>query len=423
MASHEYYQPHCGGVRFFLAKESLFEPVAVRLTLSDFFLRNISLNDPAVVDIRWPANNHQTRSTVTIAYSSNCYYDDSYFLFRDNLIDECYRKIFHQQSVRVPCSGEQFVFTDFYTRGPENLTMDCLTPVGNGWSLTLYWQHPLLSPPAGDRHYQDMKYRIQVNSSLERYDYQTAIQREAPGAPEPGSEELFPRPQQFELPIEPGNSYQVLITPEYPGLIEVDQDAVSHNLHTYETRCDQQRLYHEIVIPPETEVQQELETVILHTAGQGGYEVRILGPEGQQLGETYQDSNGTTDVYMNTSTLAEGPYQAQVTYPGSSAIPCRTETLTFTLTTPPVTTGKPTDSLTRRTTVQAETTTMLASSQYRDNVNTPYSEQGNKQPGTDNPVSYVGYAVFGVELLAIVTFSAMGVIICMHSYQRNHAEL
>ena len=169
MASHEYYQPHCEGVRFFLAKESLFEPVVVRLNaIGDFFLRNISLNDSAVVDIRWPANNNQTRSTVTIAYSSNCNHS-VIFLSRDNLIDECYSKIFHQQPVHVPCSGEQFIFTNFYTEGPENLTMGCLMPVGNGWSLTLYWQHPLLSPPAGDRHYQNMVYRIQVNSSLERY--------------------------------------------------------------------------------------------------------------------------------------------------------------------------------------------------------------------------------------------------------------
>ena len=151
-------------------------------------------------------------------------------------------------------------------------------------------------------------------------DYQTAIQLEVPGAPEPGSEELFPRPQQFELSVEPGNSYQILVTPEYPGLVEVDRGAtmVSNSPRSYETRCDHQRLYHEIVIPPETEVRQEADAVILQTAGKGGFEMRILESEGQPLGNTYEDSDGTTDVYINTTALAEGTYFAEVTYPGDA---------------------------------------------------------------------------------------------------------
>ena len=416
--SQEFYQPSCLNLRFFLAKDSLLERVVFRLLVFPSFNTTIDVYTPVQVDAPLPGSSDSPVVPVVIARTDNCcppFACEEPF----RLINPCSDAVYRGDEPEPPCYGEKANFTNYYVRGPENLTMGCLTPVGNDWSLTLYWQHSLLSPPAGDRHYQNMVYRIQVNSRLEHYDYQAVIQLEAPDAPEPDSEELFPRPQQFELPVEPGNSYQILITPEYPGLIEVDREAamVSNNPRTYEIRCDQQSLFHEIVIP-ETKVQEEPGAVTLHTAHKGSYEVRVLNQQGQQLGDTYQDSNGTTDVYIDGTNLAEGRYLAEVVYGGTSAIPCRNETLRFTLTAPPVTMNGPTDGIVS----QATASMTLPTSQFPDNVITPYSEPGNKESGSVNPAGYAGYGVLGVETLAITGLSAIGITLCVRTYQRNHAE-
>ena len=426
--SQEFYQPSCSGLRFFLAKYALLEHIVFRLFAPRSF--NITVDVYTPVQVNVPLPHGSPLIPVVIARTDNCCARVCAEPFR--LINSCSNAVYHDEELEPPCYGEKVNFTNYYVRGPENLTMGCLTLAGSGWSLTLHWLHLLLSPPAGDCHYQNMVYQIQVNSSLESQDYQTSIQLETPDAPEPGSNELFSRPQQFELPVEPGNRYQILITPEYPGLIEVDQDAamVSNNSRTYEIRCGQQRLYHEIVIPPETEVLQELETVVLRTAGKGEYKVRILDLQGQQFGETYQDDGGTTDAHINTTTFAAGTYLAEVAYSGTAASPCRNETLTFTLPAPLVTTGKPVNGMIRRTTVQAATTTMLptsvstmlATSQSSDIVSTPYPGEDNQQPGSANLASYTGYGVFGVETLAIIGLSTIGITLCARIYQRNHAE-
>ena len=443
--SQEFYQPSCSKLRFFLAKDSLLERVVFRLLVFPSFNTTIDVYTPVQVDAPLPGSSVSPRIPVVIARTDNCCIEKCMEPLR--LINSCSDAVYQGDELEPPCYGEKVNFTDYYARGPENLTMDCLAPEGNGWSLTMHWLHSLLTPSAGDRHYQNMVYRIQVNSRLERYDDYTTVQLEAPNAPEPGSDKLFPRPQQFALPVEPGSTYRILITPEYPGLMEADREAAlaSNNTHTYETRCHQQSLFHEIVIPPETDVQQELETVVLRTAGKGEYKVRILDSQGQQFGETYQDDGGTTDAHINTTTFAAGTYLAEVAYSGTAASPCRNETLTFTLPAPLVTTGKPVNGMIRQTTIQAATTTilptsasamlsmsastmqpmsastMLPISQSSDIVSTPRPGEDNQQPGSADLASYTGYGVSNAgTLLAIIGLSAIGVTLCV-CYLRDYA--